>query len=269
VIKKVIKITKGLAIRITKDEVISLSSQLAYSFIFAFFPFLIFLITAVGYSSVSSQEVLVGLNRILPSNAVQLVKKTVIEVVDNPNVHLLSLSLIFTIWSSSGGFNAVIRGLNKAYGEDEYRSMIKIQLISILCTLGVSVIILSTILFLVFGQIIGNFIAFQIGFSSLFKVTWDIVRYIVIILSTIFIFAAIYHYTPCRRLTWREVIPGSIFSTIGLILVSIGFAFYVNNFTNYSMLYGSIGAVIVLLTWLFLVSAVIILGGELNAMLDL
>ena len=82
-----------------------------------------------------------------------------------------------------------------------------------------------------------------------------------------FILAAIYHYTPCRRLIWREVIPGAIFSTIGLVVVSMGFAFYVNNFGNYSRVYGSIGAVIVLLTWLFLLAIIIIMGGEINATL--
>lgn len=266
-IRKIEKNMKKLILRIRDDEIIPLASQLAYSFIFAFFPFLIFLITIVGYSSISSQDVLIGLNRILPANAVQLVEKTVVEVVDNPNGHLLSLSLVFTIWSSSSGFNAVIRGLNKAYGECECRSIIKTQLISILCTFGVAVIILITILFLVFGQLVGNFIAFQLGLSYLFKTIWNIMRYIVIIFSTTFILSAIYRYTPCRRLIWKEVIPGSIFSTIGLIVVSIGFAFYVNNFGNYSRIYGSIGAVIALLTWLFLISVVIILGGELNAIL--
>jgi len=79
------------------------------------------------------------------------------------------------------------------------------------------------------------------------------------------IFALIYHYIPSRRLKWREVIPGAIFSTLGWIVVSFGFAFYVNNFGDYSKVYGSIGAVIILLTWLYLTSVIIIIGGEINA----
>lgn len=266
-IRKIAKYIKNLIFRFRDDEVMSLASQLAYSFIFAFFPFLIFLITLIGYSSINSEDILIGLNKILPYNALQLIENTIVEVVENRNGHLLSLSLIFTIWSAAGGFNAVIRGLNKAYGETECRSILKLQIVSILCTFGVAMVIILTILFLVFGGILGNFLAFKLGLSYLFKTIWDVTRYIVITLATIFIFSAVYHYTPCKRLTWKEVIPGAVFTTIGLIVVSMGFAFYVNNFANYSRIYGSIGAVIILLTWLFLISIVIIMGGELNATL--
>jgi membrane protein len=264
---QMVKDIKNLAFRFRDDEVLALASQLAYSLIFSFFPFLIFLMTLVGYSPISSGEVLSGLNRILPYEALELIKNTIIEVVETKNGHLLSLSLVITLWTSSGGFNAVIRGLNKAYDESEHRSIFKVQLMAILCTVGVALVIIITILLLVFGQMLGRFLAIRLGFSYQFQVTWDAVRYIIILLSTIFIFAALYLYTPCRRLTWFEVIPGAIFSTIGLIVVSIGFAFYVNNFGNYSRLYGSIGAVIVLLTWLFLLAIIIIMGGELNATL--
>lgn len=264
---QIVRDIKNLIFRFRDDEVLALASQLAYSLIFSFFPFLIFLMTLVGYSPISSDEVLSGLNRILPYDTLELIKNTIIEVVETKNGHLLSLSLIATLWTSSGGFNAVIRGLNKAYDEAEHRSIFKVQLVAILCTVGVTLVIVITILLLVFGQTLGRILAIRLGLSYQFQVTWNVFRYIIILLSTIFIFAALYHFTPCRRLTWREVIPGAIFSTMGLVSVSIGFAFYVNNFGNYSRIYGSIGAVIVLLTWLFLLAIIIIMGGELNATL--
>ncbi|AKN32885.1 ribonuclease BN [Clostridium carboxidivorans P7] len=265
--QQVVKDIKNLMFRFNEDDVLSLSSQLAYSLIFAFFPFLIFLMTVLGYSSINSQDVLAGLNRIIPRSALELIKNTIIEVVDYKNPHLMSFSLIFTIWSASSGFNGVIKGLNKAYDELEHRSFLKVQFIAVLCTIGLVIAIFTMIFLLVFGQIIGNSLALNLGFSEEFKIMWHIVRYIIIIVLTIFILAALYHYTPCRRLTWREVSSGAIFATIGLILVSIGFAFYVNNFGNYSKIYGSIGAVIILLTWLFLVSITVVMGGELNATL--
>lgn len=264
---QIVKDVKNLVFRFQDDEVLALASQLAYSLIFSFFPFLIFLMTLVGYSPISSGEVLSGLNRILPYATLELIKNTIVEVVETKNGHLLSLSLIITLWTSAGGFNAVIRGLNKAYDEAEHRSIFKVQLIAILCTIGVALVIIITILLLVFGQTLGRLLAIRLGLSYQFQVTWNVVRYIIILLSTIFIFAALYHYTPCRRLTWGEVIPGAIFSTMGLVLVSMGFAFYVNNFGNYSRIYGSIGAVIILLTWLFLLAIIIIMGGEINATL--
>jgi len=263
----IVKDIKNLIFRFQDDEVLALASQLAYSLVFSFFPFLIFLMTLVGYSPISSEEVLSGLYRILPYDTLELIKNTIIEVVETKNGHLLSISLIITLWTSAGGFNAVIRGLNKAYDEAEHRSIFKVQLVAILCTVGVTLVIIITILLLVFGQTLGRLLAIRLGLSYQFQVTWNAVRYIIILLSTIFIFAALYHYTPCRRLTWFEVMPGAIFSTVALISVSIGFAFYVNNFGNYSRIYGSIGAVIVLLTWLFLLAIIIIMGGEVNATL--
>ncbi len=264
---KVVKDIKNLSIRFIDDEVLALSSQLAYSLIFSFFPFIIFLMTVIGVSSINSSYVLEGLTQILPHNTVELIENIVIEVVDTRHGHLLSLSLIITIWSASTGLNAVIRGINKAYSESEKRSFIKVQLIAILSTLALTFIILVTILVLVFGEIIGKTLADQLGASYFFKFLWNNLRYFIMTAATIFIFAALYRYTPCRRLTWKEVVPGAVFSTITLAVVSLGFAYYVNNFSSYSRVYGSIGTVIVLLTWLFLLSIIIIMGGELNATL--
>ncbi|MDW8800101.1 YihY/virulence factor BrkB family protein [Clostridium sp. A1-XYC3] len=266
-IERIVKDIKNLTFRFNDDDVLALASQLAYSLIFSFFPFLTFLMTLVGYSPISSGEVLVGLNKILPTNVLELVHNTVVEVVDGRNSHLLSLSLLATIWSASSGFNAVIKGLNKAYDESEDRSVFKVQFIAIMCTFGVTFIVILTMILLVFGQILGVYLAKQFGYSFMFQRFWNIVRYTVMFLTTIFIFAALYHYTPSRRLTWKEVMPGAVFSAIGLVGVSVGFAYYVNNFGNYSKVYGSIGAVIILLTWLFFLSVMIIMGGELNATL--
>jgi membrane protein len=81
------------------------------------------------------------------------------------------------------------------------------------------------------------------------------------------IFAGIYRYTPAKRISWQEVFPGAIVSTIGWLIVSLGFSFYVNNFSNYSRLYGSLGAVFVLMTWLYISSIILILGGEINSVI--
>ena len=83
----------------------------------------------------------------------------------------------------------------------------------------------------------------------------------------ILIFASIYRYTPSQRLGWKEVVPGAISCTIGWLVVSLGFSFYINNFSNYSKIYGGLGAVIILITWLYLTSIILILGGEINSVI--
>ncbi|QXE18955.1 ribonuclease BN [Clostridium sp. 001] len=258
---------KEFIFRFIQDDVLALASQLAYSLLFSIFPFLVFFISLIGYSDISSNDILLILSNVLPKNALELIENTVVKTANSKNIELLCLSLILTLWALSGGFHAVIKGLNKAYDQRETRSIFKIYIISILCTLGVTLIILCTLLFLVFGQMLGSFLAFKLGLSEGFGFLWNILRYVIIFFGTIFIFAAVYISTPNVRLTWRKVLPGAVFSTIGIVIASMGFAFYVNNFGNYSKIYGSIGAVIILLTWLFILSTITILGGEFNSVL--
>lgn len=256
---------KNLFFRIHDDDVMALSAQLAYSFLLSFFPFLIFLMTLIGHSSINSGDALAYLSNIVPANAMELVKSTIVEVVDTRNSNLLSLSLLFTIWTSSSGFKAVIKGLNKAYDTSETRSMLRLELIALLSTIALTTIIILTLVLLVLGKLIGSTISLYVAYPDQFMDLWNALRYLIILASMVFVFAAMYRYTPCTRLTWSEVLPGAIFSTLGWIVISAGFSFYVNNFGNYSKIYGSIGVVIILLTWLFLTSLIIMLGGEINA----
>jgi membrane protein len=264
---KFIHIIRSLIFRFRDDEVMALSSQLAYSFLLAFFPFLIFLMTLVGFSEISSSEVMGNLGNFLPRNAYELIEKTVSEVVDTRRGNLLSISLVFAIWSASAGFGAVIRCLNKAYDEEEKRGYIKLQVLSVLCTLGLAFMVVFTLMLLVFGEYLENYLSCCYQWSNLVRLGWHLMRYVIMMAAMILGFAVLYRYAPSRRLTWREVLPGAVVTTLGWIATSLGFAYYVNNFNNYSRLYGGIGAVIVLLTWLFISAIIILMGGELNATL--
>jgi len=143
---------KGLIKRIIDDEIFALASQLSYSLLLAFFPFLIFLMTLIGFSSINSELVLSELSNILPTSAYELVRNTVVEILETRNTNLLSFGIILTLWTASSGFRSVIKGINKAYDEKEKRSLFKVIGISIISTLGLGFLIIITILLLVFGQ---------------------------------------------------------------------------------------------------------------------
>lgn len=260
-------IAKKLIKKVKEDDVVALASQLAYNLILAFFPFLMFLMTLVGLSSLSSNDVLISLKNVLPLSAYQLIKSTVIEVVDTQQKGLLWLSILLALWTSSSAFSGVIKGLNKAYEVKETRSYFKVTYISILCTLAFALMIIITLFLMVFGDLIGKFLITKFPFDKAIKFTWDMFRFIILISMMILIFASLYYFTPNRRLIWSEVLPGAVISTIGWLTTSYGFSFYVNNFGNYSRFYGSLGAIFVLMTWLFLTSLLLILGGEINAVL--
>lgn len=249
------------------DDILALSSQLAYSLLFSFFPFLIFLMTIVGYSDIKTSDIMNNLRVIIPREAYALADRTVSEVVNSKKGGLLPISIILTIWSASSGFNAVIKGLNKAYNEEECRSMIKVQLISLAFTFGMVIIIMFSVLLLIFGETNSYFLIKWFGLSKEFKIIWGFMKYILSIAIMISIFSALYRFAPCKRHRWIEVMPGALFASLGWILASICFSFYINNFGNYSKIYGSIGAVIILMLWLLITAIIVILGGEINSVL--
>ncbi|WP_373897523.1 YihY/virulence factor BrkB family protein [Haloimpatiens sp. FM7315] len=259
---------KVLIKKVVDDDILALAAQLAYGFIVSFFPFLIFLLTIVGYSSIKSEEVLTSLKLILPMNAFQLVKSTVVEVVDFRKGNLLSFSLIATLWAASTGFRAVIKGLNRAYNEEEKRPYWKVFLLSILCIFALTLIIMSAFLLIVFGDVIVFYLLKWFDFKDNFYYILNLLRYSVMVVFMNFTFAAMYRFTPSKKLGWREVMPGASFTTLGWLVLSLLFSYYVNNFNNYSKVYGSIGGVIVLVLWLYITSLVILIGGELNAVLS-
>ena len=254
-------------VKIRDDDIFALAAQLAYYLILSFFPFLIFLLTLIGFSNLDSMEVLGALRAMLPTSAFELIYSVIIEVIEKQNTGLLGASLLLVIWSASSAFRAVIKGINKAYGLNENRSFIKRAFIAIICTFALAFVILLTLVMLVFGGLIGDLLASYLPFPTVVYRVWNFLRYVLVVFMMILIFASIYRYTPSKMLRWREVIPGAIACTIGWLVVSLGFSFYINNFSNYSKIYGGLGAVIILITWLYLTSIILIIGGEINSLI--
>ena len=212
-------------------------------------------------------EVLGALRAMLPTSAFELIYSVIIEVIEKQNTGLLGASLLLVVWSASSAFRAVIKGINKAYGLNENRSFIKRAFIAIICTFALAFVILLTLVMLVFGGLIGDLLASYLPFPTVVYRVWNFLRYVLVVFMMILIFASIYRYSPSKRLGWKEVVPGAISCTIGWLVVSLGFSFYINNFSNYSKIYGGLGAVIILITWLYLTSIILILGGEINSVI--
>lgn len=255
----------GLYYRILDDDIFALSSYLAYSLLISFFPFLIFLLTIIGFFPIGDSSVLGYLRSILPKTTYDFVFKIINEILKTSSINLLSFSVIITLYTSSTGFRAVIKGLNRAYDESEKRSIIRVYLISILSTLGIIFIILISFFLQIFSLQFKFLLEKYLKYRMIIEYATIINRYLILSISLILIFAFIYKYTPSHKIKWVSVLPGALFSTISWVIFSIAFSFYINNFSNYSKLYGSIAAIFILLTWLFMVSAIILMGGEINA----
>lgn len=256
-----------MILRYKHHNVSALASQMAFDMMFAFFPFLIFLLTMVGFTKVNPNEVLGTLASLMPSELYVSVSTLTLQLLQTRNTNLLSISLIFSLYTASRGFRAIMYGLNEAYEEKETRSFIKVIFISVIFMIGVSLVIIFLLLFLVFGEMIGNYLIGWMGLDGNIIRYVQLIRYPIGFLGMIVVFTALYYYIPCKRLRWLEVMPGAIFTSFLWIVLSMLFAYYVNNYGNYSAIYGSIGAIIILMLWLQITSTTILLGGELNALL--
>ncbi|MEK3903783.1 YihY/virulence factor BrkB family protein [Paenibacillus sp. FSL R7-0179] len=261
------KFIKQLWLKINDDDVQGIAAQLTYYLILSLFPFLIFIMTLIGYANISLEKNIEQLEQIMPAEAISIIEEILHDVSAGRSQALLSFGMLATLWAASKGINAIIKGLNRAYEIDESRVFWKIRGIALLATLTIGFVVLLSILLLVLGSWLKTQVFLLVDLPYGFHKLWDLLQYLVPLLVMFIVFTLLYWIAPSRRLALREVMPGALFSTIGWISTSILFSVYVNQFSDFSKTYGSLGGVTVLLIWLYISSFIILAGGEINAVL--
>jgi membrane protein len=262
---------KRTALAFQKNDGTGLAAQLAYYLILALFPLILVFFSVLGtFSSPELANSLLGyFGRVLPGQVYGLIEAYMGGILsgDKEAPGLLSFGVLGTLWAASGAFSALINALNKAYGVEESRPFWKVKLLAVLMTLALSGIVLAAVVLLVFGPQIGAAISGYFGLDAVFDVVWNVVRWGVALLFLMLTVALIYYVAPDVEQPLRWITPGGIFGVLLWVLASMGFSFYVGNFGSYNETYGSIGAVIVLLLYLYISSLAILFGAELNATL--
>jgi membrane protein len=255
---------------IQKDECLGRASQLAYYFLFALFPFFLFLTTLLGYLPIPDllDRLLETLGQMLPGEALQLVEDNIRQLVTGRRGGLLSFGILAALWTSSSALTAIIDSLNRAYDVEEGRPFWKVRLTAIGLTVGLSAFIVVALVLLTFGPQLGGWVADLVGLGRVFELTWNILRWPAIVCLLVVATALVYYFAPDVEQEWKWITPGSACAVLGWLLASLGFAFYVNHFGSYNATYGSIGAVIVLLTWMYVSGLLLLVGGEINAEIE-
>ncbi|MEK3794462.1 YihY/virulence factor BrkB family protein [Paenibacillus sp. FSL R7-0204] len=261
------KFIKQLWVKINDDDVQGIAAQLTYYLILSLFPFLIFIMTLIGYANISLEKNIEQLEQIMPAEAISIIEEILQDVSAGRSQTLLSFGMLATLWAASKGINAIIKGLNRAYEIDESRVFWKIRGIALLATLTIGFVVLLSILLLVLGSWLKTQVFLLVDLPYGFQKLWDLLQYAIPLLVMFIVFTLLYWIAPSRRLALREVMPGALFTTIGWITTSILFSVYVNQFSDFSKTYGSLGGVTVLLIWLYISSFIILAGGEINAVL--
>lgn len=241
------------------------AAEMSFYIILSFFPFFIFTISIIGYIPIIHlNKFIVSLQNIIPSTMFIFIYEVITSAIENRSISFLITSFILTLWTSSRAIKSFIRNTNKSYIVKETRSFIKIFILSFLFTIALLLLIFSSIILLIYGKQIGYVLFNFIGLNNLFIYVWNIIRHIVAISTVIIMLISLYKYTPNKKLTIKETIPGSIIATFSWILISFIYSYYVNNYSNYEVVYGSIAGIIVLITWIYLSAYTLFIGLEVN-----
>lgn len=255
------------------DRLFGRAAELSYYFLLALFPLLIFMTSAIGLvlgSDMGARQQLFNyLARIMPASAFQLVNDTMVEVSQASGGGKLSFGLLAALWAASNGMSAITDSLNATYDIEEGRPWWKQRLVAITLTVALSILIVSALLLVVAGGHIAEGIANAYGFGPAFAIAWKIVQWPIALAFMILAFALIYFFAPdLRDQKWTWLTPGAAIGVALWVLVSLGFRVYLAFFDSYSATYGSLGAVIILMLWLYFTGAAVLIGGEINSEIE-
>jgi membrane protein len=253
---------------IMEDNVLGVAAQVAYYFFFSLFPIFLFLaplLALVGDKRQTFNFVLEQAAQAVPGEAFDLVKSVVAEVVFSPSAPgVVSVGALLALWTGSNVFSALQDALNTAYDvERDERPWWKKKLIALGCLVGVGALFITATVILLSGDDIVNWVGDHIGLGAATRFLWNFVQFplaIAILVTTGF---AVYKFLPAVRQRNAHVWVASSVTTVLWLVATLAFRFYVQNFGSYNKTYGAIGAVIVLLTWMYLSMIVVLIGGEL------
>lgn len=256
---------KMLFKRTMEHDVSGMAAQLAFFFLLSVFPLLIFLFTLVPYLPITEDYIITYLSEYVPEESMAIITSQLDRIMTS-NSTLLSVGIIGTLWTASNALNGITKAFNVAYDIVDTRKYFFTRLISMALTIGMIFVFLLALLLPVFGRQIAIYIFSHLGIDQAFLDIWDAVRWVLSTLVLFIMFLILYRVFPSVKLKRRLVLPGALFATVGWTIGSVGFSYYVNNFGNYSNTYGSLGGIIILMLWFYMLAFVIILGGEINAM---
>jgi len=256
---------------IQKNSLTTRASSLAFRFFLALFPFIIFLFSLIPYIPIANFKIQLFelIKGMLPGDAYEMASSTIEDLMTNRNEGLLSFGFIFAFYLASNGVNSMVIAFNETSHSSKKTSFIKTRLSSILLLFIIVFLMIIAIGLIVFSAYITNYL------TSNDYITHNYIIYLLkaakfIILLLVFFtgISSIYYFGNTRSNKFRFISAGSTLATLLSILLSSGFAFYVNNFATYNKVYGSIGTLMVIMLWLYFNSLVLLIGFELNASIN-
>jgi membrane protein len=243
------------------------ASSLAFNFFLAFFPSIIVFFTLIPYISIEGlQETLMDLlSVVLPPSTNEITFATLDDIINNPRGGLLSIGFVLALYFSTNGINSLIEAFNASFHIRESRPLIQQRILSLGLTLLLSIMLIIAISSIIFGKLTVNYLTeYELISDNAGKLILY-GKWFIMLLMLFFGISTLFHLGPALKSKWKLFTPGSIFATIFIIITSIGFNYYINHFSQYNKVYGSIGTLMIILLWMYFNSIILLTGFELNA----
>jgi membrane protein len=249
------------------------SAALAFNFILAMFPLLLFLLAILGMfasrGTALQNNLMQYLAEVLPPAGFQVVSHTLAEVTKNAGGGKLTVGIVLTLWFASGGMSSMISALDGAYEVREARSWFKVRGIAVALTIAISILVVSALIAILAGSYAANVLGTHYGLGQAAIISWRVGEIIVALFFVALSFSLIYYWGPdLHGQHWYWITPGSVIGVLLWVAASFGFRAYLHFFNSYSKTYGSLGAAIILLMWLYITGLAFLIGGEVNAQIE-
>jgi membrane protein len=264
------RFVRDLKSSIADDNIFNGAAALAFYLTLSIFPAMIFLMAVLPYLPVQriDQAIMDLLRQALPSDAATLFADVVAEVTRERRGGLLSFGFLAALWAASTGMYAIMQQLNITYHVKEARSFVRARAVALGLTLLFGLLVVGSLSLIVTGGALQEWIGNRFGTSEALLMAFSVFRWAMIVLALLLAFALIYYLAPNVEQRFVFITPGSVLATALLVIASLGFSLYASRFGNYDATYGSIGAVILLMLWLYIAGLVILVGSEVNVLVE-
>lgn len=252
------------------DDILNGAAVLGFYLMLAIFPAMIFVLAVIPYLPIANvdQAIMDLLRQALPASAADMFAGVVQQVTREQRGGLLSFGLLAALWATSTGMYAIMQQLNITYDVDEGRGFLRARLVAIALSLLFVVLVLGGFSLIVLGGQIQEWLGSRFGFGDALLAIFLVFRWVIILAGLLLAFSVIYYLAPNVEQKFKFITAGSVVGVVVLLVASLAFAWYTQSFGTYDATYGSVGAVMVLMMWLYIAGLAILFGSEINALIQ-
>lgn len=272
IIEKIVNYLKNLINRIIIDDFMGMAAEMGFWFAIGIFPFMLFMMSFFSIMGKKSlfTPIIAFLDSVAPTDSVNLIKEVLNEVLIFEHGGIVAVFGFFiTVFLSSNAIFCIIKGLNRALGIDEHRNLISTRILSILMVFVNVFVMFITINLIIFGKVLIqfalNFINIPLGAINIFLVSRWFVSFIALYIMAYLNYFLLPAWQGSDKIKSKSSLPGTLFFCFCWMFGSWCFSLYINNLHTYNRVYGSIGAFVMLMVWLYYTSLILLVGGEVNS----